>query len=433
MSAVTGPVEAETARRLAAAEADEAGLNAFLRLDRDRALSEARASDARTGAPRALEGVIAAVKDNLAVAGAPWTAGIGGRRDLIADRDATAVARLRAAGAVILGGLNMEEGALGAVTDNPWFGRCGNPLGPLLTPGGSSGGSGAAVAAGLVDLALGTDTMGSVRIPAAYCGVCGLKPTAGLVGRGGLALLSPTLDTIGPLTREAAGLWPAIRALAGLDPDDPDSRPAPKGWSARPDLSLRGVRLGVPRQIESVETEPEVREGLARAAAAAEDAGAEVREIDLPGWDPARARRGGLLLTEAEGAVECADLLAAEGAVSDHFRGLLEYGARAPSARIVEALARIRAAAAACARGLAEADALLLPTAPQRAFRFGDPVPANQSEFTALANFAGAPAVALPVPLPGEALPASVQLLGPAWSEARLTAWAEALEARLKG
>ncbi|MEE3101494.1 MAG: amidase, partial [Pseudomonadota bacterium] len=339
----------------------------------------------------------------------------------------------RAAGAVILGGVNLHEGALGATTDNAAFGRCVNPLGAGLTPGGSSGGSGAAVAAGLADLALGTDTMGSVRIPAAYCGICGAKPTAGLIGRSGLAYLAPTLDTVGPLTRRAAELWPALEALAGVDPDDPDARPARGGWSARPDISLRGVRLGLPRQIEAVDCEPAVRAGLMRAVEAAKRLGARVVELDLHGWDPGRARRGGLLISEAEGAAEMAALMDRQGAISDHLAALLAYGRDAGALRMVDAYARARAAAAACARGLAECDALLMPTAPQRAFPHGAPAPANQADFTALANFAGAPAVALPVPLEGETLPASVQLLGPAWSEARLTAWAEALDEALNG
>ncbi|HKK37721.1 MAG TPA: amidase family protein [Paracoccaceae bacterium] len=378
-----------------------------------------------------LAGLTLGVKANLAVAGLPWTAGIEGWRGRIAEADAGAVARLRAGGAAVVATLAMEEGALGAVTDNPGFGRCLNPLGEGLTPGGSSGGSGAAVAAGIVDLALGTDTMGSVRIPAAYCGVAGLLPTAGLVGRGGLATLSPTLDRIGPLARDPALLWPAIRAMAGVDPEDPDAVPPPKGWAARPGRGLRGLRVGVPRQIAAVETEAAVRAGLERTVAALRDAGAEVREVDLAGWDPGRARRGGLLWTEAEGAVALAALRATPGALSEGFAAMLDYGARAPAAKLTEAAARIRAAGAAALRGLREADVLLLATAPQRAFRFGAAIPANQADLTALANFAGLPALALPVALPEEALPASVQLVGPAWSEARLTEWAEALAPRL--
>lgn len=441
--AASGPggVLAAVEDRLARIAADP-GAAIFLAVDAAGARAAAAAADARSAAGillGPLDGRLVAAKDNLAMAGLPWTAGIEGRRGLVAGADAGTVARLRAAGAVVLGGVNLHEGALGATTDNEAFGRCANPAAPGCTPGGSSGGSAAAVAAGLADLALGTDTMGSVRIPAAYCGLAGIKPTRGLVGRSGLAFLCPSLDSIGPLARRAAELWPALSVIAGPDAGDPESLPAPADWAARPAVSLAGVRLGTPRQIEAVDCEPEVRAAFRAMLDRARALGAETVELDLAGWDPGRARRAGLLLSEAEGAVEMAGLLSAAEAdpapdpapITPYLRALLAYGRDAGAARVVEAHARLRAAAAACLRGLAEVDALILPTAPQRAFPHGTPAPANQADFTALANFAGVPAVAIPAPVPAEAgaLPASIQLVGPAWSEARLLAWAEAFEA----
>ena len=259
------PVSDDIAARLARIEAEDGVLRSFIRVDGAAARASAALADGRRARGMtlgALDGAAVAVKDNLAVAGAPWTGGIGGRRGLLAAEDAAVVSRLKAAGAVVLGGLNMEEGALGAVTDNAVFGRCLNPLGPLqgavLTPGGSSGGSAAAVAAGFVDLSLGTDTMGSVRIPAAYCGLFGLKPTYGLIPRSGMAYLAPSLDTIGPLARDVALLWPAVLAMAGVDAGDPEARPAPNCWDERQAASLRGVVLGVPGSLEDVEIEAEV-------------------------------------------------------------------------------------------------------------------------------------------------------------------------------
>jgi aspartyl-tRNA(Asn)/glutamyl-tRNA(Gln) amidotransferase subunit A len=242
-----------------------------------------------------------------------------------------------------------------------------------------------------------------------------------------MAYLAPSLDTIGPLARDVGLLWPAVLAMAGVDAGDPEARPAPKGWDERPAASLSGVTLGVPSSLEEVEIEAEVREAFARALEAATAAGARAVEVATPGWDPGRARRGGLLVSEAEGALEMADLMASDDpeAMTKGFRALLDYGARASSARLVEACGRIRAAAGAAHRALGECDALILPTAPQRAFRHGAPVPANQADLTAWANFAGLPAVALPVP--EEGLPASVQLMGPAFSEGALTAWAQAM------
>lgn len=374
-----------------------------------------------------LAGLAAVVKDNLAVAGTPWTAGIAGRAGVIADRDATAVSRLRAAGASLLASTNMDEAALGAVTDNLTFGRCINPLRAGYTPGGSSGGSAAAVAAGFADLALGTDTLGSVRIPASYCGIAGIKPTYGLVGRSGLARLAPTLDTIGVLARDAGLLWPSILALAGLDSGDKNTRRAPDAWEVRPKLRLNGLVLGVPRQLDDVDLEPEVQAAFNRACDAVRALGATVTQIDLAGWEPRDASKAGLLIIEAEGAVELAHLLEVEGALSQNLRGLLTYGRDMPSAKLVWAYRQMQAVGDAMARAPGDVDAVFLPTTPQRAFPHGTRPPTNQADLTALANFSGCPAVALPVPVPGEDLPASVQLVGPRWSEARLTVLAEAL------
>ena len=206
--------------------------------------------------------------------------------------------------------------------------------------------------------------------------------------------------------------------------------PAPSGWGDRPEAStLAGLTIGVPIQATEVELEPAVRAGLDRAIDAFGEAGAKIHSVDLAGWDPHGARRAGLLISEAEGAVEMADLIDRPGAVSPELGGMLRYGRDMPSGKLVRAWATVRAAGAACLRALAGVDALLMPTASQRAFAFGDPVPENQADLTALANFAGCPAVAIPVG--GDGLPASVQLLGPPWSEARLTRWAEALAPRL--
>ncbi len=440
MSPVDGPAQRESAvKRLTqtleriAAENDDTRV--FISLDAEAAMEAAKAADARSADGEALgplDGLLVAVKDNIAVAGLPRTAGFGAWVDRIAERDAAVVARLRAAGAVIVGTLNMEEGALGAATDNPHFGRCINPLRNGFTPGGSSGGSGAAVAAGLVDIALGTDTLGSVRIPAAYCGAFGIKPTDGLVGRQGLAFLSQTFDTIGPLAASPDLLAAALAVMAGRD-DDPKSLGAPAGWGEpKGNIDFSQLRVGVPRQIESVECEAEILAGLARARAAFADLGASVHDIDLAGWEPGRARRGGLMIAEAEGAAQMAELLepGVDG-VSDHFRALLAYGRDLPSHRLVEALARERSAAGAALRALRDHDALLLPTAPQRAFEHGRPAPDNQADLTALANLAQLPAIAAPVPAGDGGLPASVQLVGRPWREMELIAMAERLAAVL--
>ena len=172
-------------------ESANAPLNAFVDWD-----------ERATGGDGPLAGMTIGIKSNIAVAGLPWTAGMELHRERIATRDAEVVARLRAAGAIILGSCNMEEAALGAKTDNPWFGATQNPHRLGYTPGGSSGGSAAAVAAGLCDAALGTDTMGSIRKPASYCGIYGFKPAQSAVSQDGLEPCEASLDVIGPLARD---------------------------------------------------------------------------------------------------------------------------------------------------------------------------------------------------------------------------------------
>jgi aspartyl-tRNA(Asn)/glutamyl-tRNA(Gln) amidotransferase subunit A len=403
-------------------------LNAFITMLPDSALDAARASDARRAGGKALgplDGIPLAIKDNIAIAGVPTTDGTRAFANRIAVADATVITRLRAAGAVIIGTLNMHEGALGATTDNPFWGLCDNPAAPGHTPGGSSGGSAAAIAAGIVPVTLGSDTMGSVRIPAAYCGLWGLKPTRGLIPVTGLSHLSWTLDSIGPLTTSAADLALLTIVLAGPDDTDPDSLPLPPGWSAnapRPDLTR--TTLGLPDDTFLSACTPPVRAAFDALVARARAAGVTFRPF--PAWDTGKLRRAGLLVSEAE----CGHLIGAaldstpEG-FSDSFRSAITYGRAAPGSRIAAAYRTLGHAAHDARMAMAGLDGLLLPTAPQQAFRHGTPAPANQADFTAMANVAGLPAVAFP--LPTTDLPLSAQLIGPAFSEGPLIALAQAL------
>jgi aspartyl-tRNA(Asn)/glutamyl-tRNA(Gln) amidotransferase subunit A len=366
-----------------------------------------------------LAGAAVAVKDNIAVAGMPWTAGLAAYRARIAARDAPCIAALRAAGAAILGKTAMDEGALGATGETPGFPPCRNPRDPRLSPGGSSGGSAAAVAAGFVRLAVGTDTMGSVRIPAAYCGVVGLKPTQGLIGRSGVEPLSDTLDTVGAIAATAEEAGRLLEALVAPDPQDPLWRPAPPGWRAS-GARAQGVRIGLVHPPAAV-LEPAVAAALAQAAGRLRQAGFAVTEVALPRWDPGATRRAGLLLAEAEAAASHPDILADPAAASPGYRAALAYGRDAGALRLVRALRRLAEARADVLAALDAQEALLLPTTPQRAFPFGTPPPTDQADFTALANAAGLPAIAVPIAADA-GLPASVQLLGRPYQEALLVA-----------
>ena len=353
-------------------EQKDGAIGAFWQVDAEGALLAASQSNRRRAEGSLLgplDGVAVAVKDNVDVAGLQTTAGIAAYRQRIAATDAPAVAALRCGGAVIIGKAAMHEGALGATTDTPGFGRCMNPLRPGYTPGGSSGGSAAAVAAGFAELAVGTDTMGSVRLPAAYCGIVGLKPTSGLVSRSGVVPLSPRLDHVGILARtpQAAGM--GLEAMVCHDDGDAESRPAPKGWcaTATSPLDLSALRVGLPEPILGAPMEPAIRSA----------------------WEAAAAK------------------LRRMGAVQALFR-----------------LAEVRGCAL---RALDECDVLLMPTAPQRAFPHGTPAPVDQADFTALANIAGLPSIAIPWASDDEGLPCSVQITGRPYAEHLVIGIAEAL------
>jgi aspartyl-tRNA(Asn)/glutamyl-tRNA(Gln) amidotransferase subunit A len=246
------PVEA-TEAYLSRIERLDPAVGAFVHLDREGALAAAHESAARwrDRAPLSpLDGAAIAVKSNIAVAGLPWTAGAGAYRERIAETDAAAVAALKASGAVILGLVNMEEGALGAVTDNPWFGRTHNPWRRDYTAGGSSGGSAAAVAAGFCAAALGTDTLGSVRLPSAYCGVVGHKPTQGLVSAEGVMELSWTLDHVGVHARSVQDAALLFAAASRADRELAEEMAVITPFSILKDAPLAALDLSGLDQVE---------------------------------------------------------------------------------------------------------------------------------------------------------------------------------------
>ena len=366
------------------------------------------------------DGLVWAAKSNIAVSGLPWTAGCEAYRHRIASLDADVVARIRASGGSILGTVNMHEGALGATTDNEAYGRTQNPWRVGITPGGSSGGSGAAVAAGLCDVALGTDTMGSVRIPAAYCGVQGHKPSFGTVPDRGVVPLSTTLDHVGPLARDVETLWQAMHVLAD--------------WGAAPKLeaaSLHRMKIGVWDGAGAVALTPAVATGFAAAIARVEEQGAALRAITPLVYDYSRSRRAGLLVSEIEGAKEhgvTPDGPRPDG-LSDTFFNLLHWGARQSAEKVDAAYAHIGDVHSAAAEVWREVDFILAPTAPQEAFNFDADVPANQADFTAWADFARLPATAVFTGLSESGLPVSLQVVGPEGRDRETLHVAAALEA----
>ena len=346
-----------------------------------------------------LAGRVIGLKANIAVVGHAWTAGIGARTSRIAARDAPIVAALRSAGGILLSRLAMDEAALGAATDNPHFGRCENPAYPGHSAGGSSGGSAAAVAAGLVDAALGSDTMGSVRIPAAYCGVYGLKVGHGVLPLDGVVPLAPSLDALGIFAQTPAGI---AEILEVLSPDCKASDFA--GWSTiHPKWCNRCT--------------PEIRAFhslCAKSLGTMLGAPGMLPELDL---DVLRA--DAFLLTEIEGAQS----LGLEPGLSPGLRKLLDYGARVPEDKAQAVRARLADAARFLTGALTSSRVALLPCVAESAFAHGTRPPVGQADFTVLANIAGLPALA--VPAPGAIPPVSVQLVGPKGSDRALLALAE--------
>jgi aspartyl-tRNA(Asn)/glutamyl-tRNA(Gln) amidotransferase subunit A len=308
------------------------------------------------------------------------------------------------AGAIIAGTLNMEEGALGAVTDNPWFGRTLNPwsaAGEALTPGGSSGGSGAAVAAGLCVMALGTDTMGSVRIPSAYCGVAGLKPSRGLIPTDGVIALSTTLDHVGPITRSARDLPAFVSALSG----QPE----------RVARGLTGLRIGRWRFEDHLSADAAVQAAFEAACARLDSAGAGIVDVHAKAYEFGRTRRRGLLISEIEGHEIHAEAIKTHAAgFSDHFRRLLDWGAGQPADKARAAYGAVRAVEDDAKAWFADVDLVVSPTALEPAFAFGDEIPAGQADLTAFADMAGIPAAAVPMGLTDAGRPVSIQFMASA-------------------
>jgi aspartyl-tRNA(Asn)/glutamyl-tRNA(Gln) amidotransferase subunit A len=377
-------------------ETANATLNAFVDWDHDAAPGEGP-----------LAGLTIGIKSNIAVAGLPWTGGMALRRDIVADRDAAVVAGLRVAGACILGSLNMHEAAMGATTDNPWFGRTHNPHRIGYTPGGSSGGSGAAVAAGLCDAALGTDTLGSVRIPAAFTGVYGLKPSWGGVDTDGLVFLTRRFDCIGPLARTLDVLervWNVI--VTSGNEDAPFTRVL-----HLPDLG-------------GVEVEPAVGAAYRRAL----DAIPLPREPLVLPAEPTTIRMAALVEIARELIEDIgADRTGRADLISDELKFIMDTFERVePKPELLERTRDTLLSA------LGDDGVLLMPTCPQAPFAHGRP-PASQADFTGLANIAGLPALAIPAGLNEERLPVGVQLVGPQGSETRLIALARRLEPVLGG
>ncbi len=426
-------------------------------LSRDLALAREQAARADLSQP--LGGVPIAIKDVINVRGEPCTCGSKILQGYRANYDATVIARLRAAGAIPFGRANMDEFAMGSSTENSAFGPAHNPWDLARTPGGSSGGSAAVVAADEAFAALGSDTGGSIRQPAALCGIVGLKPTYGRVSRYGLVAFASSLDQIGPFTKTVRDAALVLNAIAGHDPHDSTSLAEPvPDYTAPLGREVRGLRLGMPREYFIAGIDPQVEAAVRAAIRHYESLGAEIVEISLP--HTAHAVGVYYIIATAEAS---ANLARFDGVRYGHRAaadGLLEhYGRTREEGFGPEVKRRIILGTYVLSSGYYDAyyrraqqvrtlirrdfteafqkcDAIIGPTSPEPAFRLGeradDPLKMYLADiFTIAANLAGLCGLSLPcgfAKVDGKKLPIGLQLLGPAFAEARLLQLAHAYE-----
>ncbi len=442
--------EAVTREALAAVTRCEPALHAFTAVATEAALSQAAAIDRRRAAGEPLgplAGVPIAVKDNLCTRGIPTTAASAILRGFVPPYDATAVARLVAADAIIVGKTNCDEFAMGSSTENSALGPTANPWAVTRTPGGSSGGSAAAVAARAVPASLGSDTGGSIRQPAAFCGVVGLKPTYGRVSRYGLLAFASSLDQIGPFAITADDAAAVLAAIEGADTFDATSVDAPPSTPA--ETGVRGLRIGVPRAfIAGVDAA--VSTAFDGALAAWRELGATIVDVDLPHGSLAIPVYYLIATAEASSNLARYDGVRygfrAGAAAPESLRGMYErtrdegfgpevkrrimLGTYVLSAGYYDAYylkaqqvrAKLRDAYAGV---LAQVDVIATPTTPTAAFPLGekasDPLQMYLADiFTVSANLVGVPAISLPCGFSPDGLPIGCQLTGRMWEEATL-------------
>jgi aspartyl-tRNA(Asn)/glutamyl-tRNA(Gln) amidotransferase subunit A len=406
-------------------------LNAFISLMADEALAAARAAEAEVAAGNwrgPLHGIPVSVKDIFAVAGVPNTAGSKVFAGRVAGSDCEVVRRLKAAGAVIFGKNHLHEFAYGVTSNNPHYGPARNPWDPDRVPGGSSGGSGVAVGAGIGYGSMGSDTGGSIRIPAALCGVSGLKPTYGRVSRSGVFPLAWSLDHCGPLARAAADLAALLEAVAGFDPADPGSADVP-GGGCRAGLTgdVRGVRVGIPTNFFFDEVAADVEGAVRTAIETLAGLGAEVREVALPFIEYAGPAATVIIMAEAAAVHHrlIAERAADYGA---DVRARLEFGLWLPAAVYLHAQRARRLILGQMLEVFRDVDVLVTPATPVTAPRVGQSrveingreydVRSTLTRFTSPFNLVGFPALVVPCGFDHRGLPVGLQVVGRPFEEA---------------
>ncbi len=439
------PVEIVEAH-LSRIRATEPVLNSFITLLPDAAMASARQAerDLRAGRDRGpLHGIPVSLKDLFNTGGVRTTSGSRIYDTFVPDEDCTVAARFREGGAILLGKLNMHQFAYGPTGENPDYGHMHNPWNPELVSGGSSGGSGSATAAGQCTITTGSDTGGSIRIPAALCGIVGLKPTYGRVSRYGLTPLAWSMDHPGPMVRTVEDAAIAMNVIAGHDPRDVASvnLPVPDYTASLTgplvNRNGRGLRIGVPRQHFEAPIDPEVRQAVNDALSHLESLGAEVLEVDFPEFNDAAAISTTMLMSEASAALR--DLLASDGdKLYEPVRLRLEAGLFISAADYLRAQQGRAVFDRAARRLLDDVDLLAGPTEPvtappllQQRVLAGEQeigTVAALTQYTRPYNITGFPAISIPCGFSSDDLPIGLQLAGRPFDEETVLRAAHAYE-----
>ena len=482
----SGEVTAEEVARevLRLIEEKDPAINAFLAVDRESVIEDARDVDRRIAAGEAtgpLAGMPIAIKDAICTKGLETTCASRILEGFVPPYDATVIARLRAADAVIVGKTNMDQFGMGSSNENTGFDICRNPLDTSRVPGGSSGGSAAALAAGTAVLALGEDSGGSIRQPAAFCGVVGLKPTYGRVSRYGIIAYGSSFDQVGPMARNVEDCARLLGVIAGHDPMDTTSASeAVPDYTATLKQDIAGLRIGVPEEYLAEGLDPSVKESVSRAIERMESLGARVESVHLPHTEYAVAAYYILVTAEAssnlarydgvkygyrgeDGGAPAVDATAGGSgdgtaaqplAPDDRLDAM--YGSTRSGGFGLEVKRRIMLGTYVLSAGYYDAyydkaqrvrtlikddfdqafekvDLLVAPTTPTTAFRIGekidDPLQMYLSDvYTVPINLAGVPAISLPCGTDPDGMPIGLQIIGPHFGEERILRAAYAFE-----
>ena len=423
---------------LARIEGGNSGLNAFLTIIADDARRKARAAErairrGNWGGP--LHGIPISLKDNFWTRGIRSTAGSKILANFVPDEDSDVAGRLARAGAILLGKTNMHEFAYGITNENPHYGSVRNPWAQERISGGSSGGSAAAVATGMGFASMGTDTGGSIRIPASLCGIVGLKPTYGLVSVAGVVPLAETLDHAGPLARSVTDVCIMLQAVAGKYPK---GAPTPEYRKLRKSIPRR-FRLGWPKEYFFDRLEAEVRTAIDAAAKTLESIGARIEDVSLPHLADSVEPSTNIAMAEATRYHESQGFFPARAAeYGEDVRKRLEMGREVRAVDYLNAFAVKHEIEEEFQAAYVHVDAIIAPALPIAAPRIGENELMIESEKETVrsalvrlnrpANLTGDPAVSIPCGLTRAGLPIGLQLIGPRWSEARLLAIALAYE-----